>query len=291
MELPEELLKQVLGFYAFHFGRMADAIAQELRTAFVEVCRVRSKPLGHIIKAFEEIEFIFEHGESHSHQKTREKRIKEEIKKAYSAQSAVDRTRLEDAPRRGRHLHTILTTVVDRTRLEDETASQHGKDVADRLREECMDAFGRDSPFSSLPIHEIQKLVKRSRNPYAHETIDQLIKDDPTGKKARESITSVLNFVEELISKEIAPRLVFLIAEGKDAYGRRFISYIGEEQLDNEEISTYSLNDSMHFYHNTLPFNPLVAYLILDRRDMGGYYEPSVYSYKDIESFIGGVVS
>jgi hypothetical protein len=140
----EELLKQVLGFYAIHFCSIADAIAKELRNAFIQVSRVRDKPLGPIFGAFKEIEFIFEYGESHSQQKAREKRIKGEINRARGAQS-----------------------VVERARLEDEAALRQGQDVAQRLREECMDAFGCDSPFSLLPIDEIQKLAKRHRNSYA----------------------------------------------------------------------------------------------------------------------------
>lgn len=259
----EELLKQVLGFYAVHFGRIADAIAEELRKAFERVCRVQSKPLGAILKAFEEIEFIFEYGESRSQKKVREKRIKEEIRRANGAHS-----------------------VVERTRLEDEEARRQGQELARRLRVECLDAFGRSSPFSSLQFDEIQKLIRRYRNPYAHETIDGLMRDDPTGKTARQSITSVLNLVDEFISSGIAPRLVFLVAEGTDAYGRRFISYIGEEQLERGEISTYSLNDTMHFYHNTFPFQPLAAYLIIERQGIGRYYEPPIYSYEAVEASI-----
>ena len=123
----EELLKQVLGFYALHFGRFADAIAKELRTAFIKVCRVRGKSLGFILIAFEEIEFIFQHGEGRVQQKYREKLTKE-----------------------------------------DKSARQQGEEIAYRLREECMDAFGCYSPFSFLKIDEIKTLVKRYRNPYAH---------------------------------------------------------------------------------------------------------------------------
>ena len=243
----EELLKQVLGFYALHFGRFADAIAKELRTAFIKVCRVRGKSLGFILIAFEEIEFIFQHGEGRVQQKYREKLTKE-----------------------------------------DKSARQQGEEIAYRLREECMDAFGCYSPFSFLKIDEIKTLVKRYRNPYAHETIERLIEDDPTGKTAKDSITAALNFADDFISNGIVPRLVFLIGEGKDAFGRRFISCIGEEHLDNESDLTYSLNDAIHFYHSTLPFDPLKAYLMVERQDIGAYYEPSVYSYDDVVAFING---
>jgi hypothetical protein len=112
------------------------------------------------------------------------------------------------------------------------------------------------------------------------------MRDDPTGKTAKQSITAALNFVDDLSSNRIAPRLIFLIAEGRDAYGRRFISYIEEGRLGSEEISTYSLNDSMHFYHSTIHFDPLKPYLLVDRQDIGSSYEPPVYSYRDVESFI-----
>jgi hypothetical protein len=259
----EELLKQVLGFYAVHFGKIANTIAEELRRAFVEACRVQSKPLGRILEAFREIEFIFEYGESRRQKQERQRRNKQAIDKSEGAQS-----------------------VVDRTGMENEAVHRQGQEIVRRLREECIDAFGRPSPFSSLQVNEIQKLVRRYRNPYAHETIDRLMRNDPTGKTARQSVTSALNFVDDLISNDIAPRLIFLVAEGNDTYGRRFISYIEEEQLDNREAYDYSINGTMHFYHNTLPFCPFAAYLIIERHDIGVYYEPPVYSYKDVSDSI-----
>jgi CRISPR-associated protein Cmr2 len=99
-------------------------------------------------------------------------------------------------------------------------------------------------------------------------------------------VSLALNFVDDLISNDIAPRLIFLVAEGNDTYGRRFISYIEEEQLDNREAYDYSINGTMHFYHNTLPFCPFAAYLIIERYDIGVYYEPPVYSYKDVSDSI-----
>ncbi len=265
----EKFLKQVLGFYALHFGRFAFAIAEELCAAFIEVSRVEDKPLGRVLEAFKEVEFIFNEGESRRQRKEREHRLKEEVDKANDAQS-----------------------VVELARREDEAARQRAQQLSRRLRQECEDAFGRSSPFSLLPLDDIQTLVSRYRNPYAHETIEDLMRVDPTGEKVKESIKSALKLVDDFIDDfNIAPRLVFLVAEAYDAYGRRAILYIEEDQLDqlvDQDMPLPLLARTGHFYNNTFSFQPLVACFLVEREGVGANYEPPVYRYEDVEAAIVG---
>lgn len=255
----EKFLKQVLGFYALHFERLSSDVAEELRIAFTQVSKIKHKALGRVLEAFREVEFIFNEGESRRQRKERERRLKKEVDKANGAQS-----------------------VVERARLEDQAAREKAQQLSRYLQQECKDAFGRRSPFALLQLGDIHR-IKRYRNLYAHETIEDLIKADPTGKKAKESVESALNLVNDFI--EIAPCLVFLVAEASDAYGRRVILYLEEDQLVDEDPL---LAHAGYFYHATFPFQPFAACFLGKKGGVVGKHEPPVYGYEDVESAVAG---
>lgn len=259
----EKFLKQLLGFYSTHFERFAERfaihVAEELRKAFRKTCRVKGKAMGYVLRAFEEVESLFETGETQRQRKKRERWISEALKEVDGSQS-----------------------VLDWATREEETAREKNREIAMRLRCECERSFGRPKPFSLIPFNELRASLRKYRNPYAHETVEELLRRDPSGKDAKSSVKSALELVGDLT--DIAPRLIFMVGETRDAYGRRAILYLGEDDAELTE-SEPLLGKTRHFYHETVPFEPFAAWFIVESDDN---HEPPVYRYEEVESAVTG---
>lgn len=323
----EKTLKQVLGFYAFHFSKF-DKVTDELRAAFASIGRVKKDPMGPVLDSFQKIEFIFQHGESQSQQRKRDKALKDEIDKAYreiaetdKALRVVERAIYETDQRlkvcQGieeeiRHQKEEKEFLIDKAESlkhrreslldqEDELrrmaqeksriTDQRGLELACRLKKECEHSFGRPSPFCSVPFDKAHEFRQKYRNPNAHHTIEELMKDDPTGAKAKQSVQSAIELVDYLIDNSIAPQMIFLIGEGYDAYGERILFYVREESIDEEDLDrtkgyVHLPCKARYLYNRNLVFEPLAACLVIERQNEDSCYEPPAYHYEQVEAAI-----
>jgi len=133
------------------------------------------------------------------------------------------------------------------------------------LTEQSLRLYGRKSPFAGFPIENYYKEVGPYRNFYAH-NIPEMI-NNRSIIPIREALEITIRLVKELIDREIAPSVIYIVEHGQDQYGRDFLRCVDERHVKDKRREREKVELIM-FKQNPSAYAKLKPYLtITDIRD------------------------
>jgi hypothetical protein len=133
------------------------------------------------------------------------------------------------------------------------------------LTEQSLRLYGRKSPFAGFSIENYKTEVGSYRNFYAH-NIPEII-NNRNIIPIREALEITIRLVKELIDREIAPSVIYIVGHGQDQYGRDFLRFVEEHHVKDKRLHRENF-ELMMFKQNPSVYAKLKPYLtITDIRD------------------------
>jgi hypothetical protein len=123
------------------------------------------------------------------------------------------------------------------------------------LAEQSSRLYGRGRPFAGFPIDDYDTSL---RNFYAH-NIPEVI-DNRNISPIMEALKMTLQLVTELIEREVAPRVIYIVEHGQDQYGRDFLRFVEEPHIKMKRLPRQKVELQM-FKRNPAIYAKLKPYL------------------------------
>jgi hypothetical protein len=149
------------------------------------------------------------------------------------------------------------------------------------LKKQALRSLGRESPFAGFPFdkYDNDSVVNLFRNAYAHDVKEVL--GDLGVKPLIESLEVTVSLVDDLISPDIAPSVIFITAKGGDEYGRGLLWFV-EEQYAGQKTEDRREHELRMFQRNADKVELLRPYLVTSpTKDR--MFEPFMVQLSEIE--------